>query len=74
MFDTIKTYALIALGAIAAVFGFLWQMMRDKNANALKKGVEEAREVEQKDIKATIEGLENENKAIDSDIKPDHFK
>ena len=74
MFDTIKTYALIALGAIAAVFGFLWQMVRAKHANALKKGVEEAREVEQKDIKATIEGLENENKAIDSDIKPDHFK
>ena len=74
MFSTIKSYLLAGLAVISGVLAALWQYQRAKFKSAKLKGVEEAREVEQKDIKATIEGLENENKAVNSDIKPDHFK
>lgn len=74
MFSTLKTYALSILGGLAAVFGFMWQMTRAKHEKALRKGAEDAREAEQKDTKATIEGLENESKVINNnDIDPNHF-
>lgn len=70
----IKNYALIVLGALAAFGMFMWQMTRARLSSAKLKGEKRARKTEQKDIKATIEGLENENKIINSgDIDPDHF-
>ena len=48
MLSTIKTYALAVLGAIAAFGMFMWQLMRAKHANAVRKGVEQARKVERK--------------------------
>jgi hypothetical protein len=74
VFSTIKTYAIAALAVISGILAALWQYQRAKFKSAQLDGVEKAREVEQKDIKATIEGMENENKAVNSDIKPDHFK
>lgn len=50
------------LGALAAIFGFMWQMTRAKHEKALKQGIEDAREVESKATDALIEGLENEEK------------
>lgn len=60
MLGKLKTYALAILGVLAAVFGFMWQMTRAKHEKALKRGIEEAREVENKATDAMIEGLENE--------------
>lgn len=70
MFSTIKTYALAILGAFAAFAGFMWQMTRAKHEKALKRGIEEAREVENKADDAMINGLEKEdeiksNNAVD---------
>ena len=64
MLSKLRTYALAILGVLAAVFGFMWQMTRAKHEKALKKGIEEAREVEQKATNAMVEGLENEQKEI----------
>lgn len=74
MLSKLKTYALAAVGVLAAVFGFMWQLSRASHIKDKLSGEKAAREVEQKDIKATVEGLENEAKILDSDIKPDHFK
>ena len=74
MFDTIKNYLLaglaVAVGLLAAVAS--WYRANLKSAQL--KGEKRAREVENKDAKATQEGLQNEAKVIDSnDIDPDHF-
>jgi len=61
MLSQIKTYALAALGVLAAIFGFMWQMTRAKHEKALKQGIEGAREVENKATDAMVEGLEAEN-------------
>jgi len=74
MLDKLKAYALAALGVLAAVFAALFYRERANYKEAQLEGEKAAREVEQKDIKATMEGLQNEAKILDSDIKPDHFK
>lgn len=61
MLSKLKTYALAVVGVLAAVFGFMWQMPRAKHERALKRGIEEAREVENKATDAMINGLEKEN-------------
>jgi len=61
MLSKLKTYALAALGVLAAVFGFMWQMTRAKHERALKQGIQDAREVENKATDAMIDGLEAEN-------------
>ena len=61
MLSKLKTYALAVVGVLAAVFGFMWQMTRAKHERALKRGIEEAREVENKATDAMINGLEKEN-------------
>ena len=63
MLNKIKTYALAVLGVLTAVFGFMWQLTRAKHEKALKKGIEEAREVENKATDAMIDGLNKEQKA-----------
>jgi len=73
MLSSLKTYALAALAAFAAFAAFMWQMTKAKHERALKRGIEKAREVENKDAKATAEGLQNEAKVIDTDIDADHF-
>jgi len=62
MLSALKTYALAILGGLAAIFGFMWQMMRAKHEKALKDGIEKARKVESKAIDAMVEGLDNEGK------------
>jgi Flp pilus assembly protein TadB len=68
MLNKIKTYALAALGVLTAVFGFLWQYQRAKHENALRKGVENAREIEydaqdqlNEDLKREAKERENAN-------------
>ena len=74
MFDTIKNYLLAGLAVLTGILAALWQYQRAKFKSAQLDGVEEAREVERKDAKATQEGLQNEAKVIDdNDIDPDHF-
>lgn len=74
MLSKIKTYALAVLGAIAAFALFMWQMTRANFKSAQLKGEKKAREVENKDAKATREGLQNEAKVLDDDnIDADHF-
>jgi len=73
MLSKFKTYAIAILGALAAFAGFMWQMPRAKHEKALKRGIQDAREVENKDAKATQEGLQNEAKVINNDIDADHF-
>ena len=63
MLGKIKTYALAALGAIAAFGLFMWQMTRAKHERALKRGIEEARGAENKATDAMVSGLENEQQA-----------
>lgn len=67
----IKTYALAVLGAIAAFGMFMWQFTRANYQKAKLKGVERARETENKATDALIKGLEDEK--TDTDIKRDHF-
>jgi len=73
MLSKLKTYAIAILGALAAFAGFMWQMTIAKHEKALKRGIKDAREVENKDAKATQEGLQNEAKVINNDIDADHF-
>ena len=61
MLSKIKTYALAILGAIASFGMFMWQMTRAKHEKALKRGIEEAREIENKATDKMINGLEAEN-------------
>ena len=73
-FSTIKTYAVAALAVAVGILAALWQYQKAKFAKATLRGSEKAREVEKKDAKATMEGLENEAKVLnDNDIDPDHF-
>jgi len=60
MFNTIKTYALAALGILSAVLAALWQHSRASHANDKLAGEKASREVENKANDAMIEGLENE--------------
>jgi hypothetical protein len=75
MLSKIKSYALAILGMLAAFAGFMWQMTRAKHEEALKDGIEDARETEQKATKTMVEGLENEAKITQNDTAPDrnHF-
>lgn len=61
MLSKLKTYAIAILGALAALGMFMWQMMRAKHEKALKQGIQDAREVENKATDAMINGLEKEN-------------
>jgi len=61
MLSKLKTYAIAILGALAAFAGFMWQMTRAKHDKALKRGIQDAREVENKATDAMLEGLEAEN-------------
>lgn len=70
---TAKTYAIAILTACVGLLAAVAAWYRGSLKSAQLAGSEAARETEQKDIKATIEGLENEQKAVNSDIKPDHF-
>jgi len=71
--SSIKTYALAALGILSAVLAALWQYSRALHANDKLAGEKASREVENKDAKATAEGLQNEAKVIDTDVDADHF-
>ena len=74
MLNTIKTYALAALGAIAAFGMFMWQMTRAKHEKALKDGIEKSRKTESKATDAMIEGLDNEAKIqADRSTNRDNF-
>jgi hypothetical protein len=62
MLSKLKTYAMIALGAVTAFALFMWQFTRANFKAAELKGEKAAREVENKSSDAMIGGLENEEK------------
>ena len=62
MLSNIKIYALVVLGFMASVFGMLFYRQKAKHEAALKRGSEEAREVENDATDAMVEGLKNEAK------------
>jgi len=61
MFSTIKNYALAALAVLTGILAALWQYQKAKFKSAQLKGVEKAREVENKANDAMIDGLEKED-------------
>jgi hypothetical protein len=73
MLSKLKTYAIAILGALAAFAGFMWQMTRAKHERALKRGIQDARKVENKATDAMIEGLEKEDE-IKNDNSTDRDK
>lgn len=66
MLSKLKLYALAALGALAAFFGFMWQMSRAGRIKDKLKGVQKAREVERDAHEALAEGLEAEVKEVEN--------
>lgn len=66
MLSKLKLYALAVLGALAAVFGFLWQMSRAGRIKDKLKGVAKARKVERDAHEALVDGLENESKEVEN--------
>jgi len=69
----VKSKLIALLGFISAIFAALFYRERANYKEAQLEGEKAAREVEQKDIKATVEGLQNEAKVINNDVDADHF-
>lgn len=64
--SSILTYALLISLAANGILAFLWQRSKRKLVEAISKGVNEARDVENKATEAMIEGLEDESKVTGS--------
>ena len=74
MKNNLKTYALAALGFLAAVFSALFYREKAKRQEAIKKGLEEAREIEHeaqdqlsKDLDREAKERENANNSTKRD-------
>jgi hypothetical protein len=69
--EKIKIYALAALGFLSAVFAALFYREKANHQEALKEGLEAARDTENKATDALIEGISDEQKIISDGTAPD---
>lgn len=66
MLSKLKVYALAALGALSALFAILFYRGKAKHEQAVREGIEKARETEKKAVNAMVDGLKEEQDAVDT--------